>query len=174
MGTNENIEPAAGKADVMGSEYRNLFAILEKEHDEVSMLLEQVRNSDSPESVRELFIRLRRELLSHLDAEEEVFYARLERIDSARSEVREGLQEHEQLEWLLEQLDGVSLGGDDWESILEDLKDSFDMHVEEEEDEIFPMAQKLIDEEEAQELGQRYQNEKNKVLGRLSGPSPWA
>jgi hemerythrin-like domain-containing protein len=51
-------------------------------------------------------------------------------------------------------------------SKLKVLKELIDHHVQEEESNLFKVAQKVISSEQAKEIGQKYQQEKDKQLGK--------
>ena len=95
----------------------DIFEELHSEHEKVSDLIASLQSSGRDElTVR----RLQDELRSHAEAEERVFYRRLEDEDETREAVAEGYEEHEIIARLLTQIGAAGMGDElfdpSWES----------------------------------------------------------
>jgi hemerythrin-like domain-containing protein len=125
--------------------------MLHQDHDKVKSLFEQLEaTGEDEESRRErLFSTLFRELDLHAEAEERYFYSRLKNNDDTREIVLESLAEHKTAKRLLAELDAMDKGTPEWTGKCRTLAEEIERHVEVEEQELFPLAQKVIGDEEA-------------------------
>jgi hemerythrin superfamily protein len=161
---------AAGKMKAMKHGLEGHGGIMKKlaeEHGEVSMLLEKCSRVSDPEKRRELFSKIREELLSHAKGEEKIFYARLKQFDESRDIVQHATEEHQEVEDMIDRLSTMGYAGDDWGELFDELKDSVKEHVKEEESEMFAAAKDVLDDDELKELEQRYLQAKNAEKQRL-------
>jgi hemerythrin-like domain-containing protein len=96
-----------------------------------------------------------RELMVHETIEEQVFYpAFKEAADKEGKElVAESKEEHHVVDLIIEELQGVELGAEDFEAKMKVLQENVEHHIDEEEKEMFPDAKKMLGEEKLQELG---------------------
>ena len=128
-----------------------LYDMLRKDHERVREIFAQLeRTTEADDSRREdLFGALYRELDVHSQAEEKFLYSRLKGEDETRELVLESLDEHKEVKRGLDELESMDKGGAEWIPRLRALRESVEHHVEEEENELFPRARKVLDEEEA-------------------------
>lgn len=106
----------------------------------------------------------------HTQLEEEIFYPRLRDEASLRESINEAIEEHHVADQLLEEFSGLAVNDEQWDAKLAVLKEMIEHHVEEEEKELFPKAAKLIDKDEAAEMGRTIEEEKKEMLqGRHKG-----
>jgi hemerythrin superfamily protein len=129
----------------------NLYEILHQDHEKVKGLFDQLEAATvGTESRREqLFASLYQELDIHSQAEEKYFYSRLKSEDDARERTLESLDEHKMIKKLLKELDAMDGGDLEWPVKLKILRESVEEHVEMEENELFPLARRSLDEDEA-------------------------
>ena len=161
---------AAGKMKGMKQGLEGHSGIMRKlaeEHGEVSMLLEKCSLTSDPEKRRELFSKIREELLSHAKGEEKIFYARLKQFDESRELVQHATEEHQEVEDMVDRLSTMGYSGDDWGELFDELEDSVKEHVKQEEHEMFAAAKDVLDDDELKDLEQRYIQAKNAEKQRL-------
>lgn len=149
---------------------KEFFNELKKDHDEVKDILEKLKNSSqTAEKTREkLFIQLKQELLPHLKAEETSFYPALMASKSGKQHALEAKEEHNLTEMVCSQLEDGSAKEDIWTAKLKVLKDLVEHHIEEEEEEIFPIAEQEIGEDKFRQIMQNFQQEKEKIRKKMS------
>ncbi|HZS46588.1 MAG TPA: hemerythrin domain-containing protein [Blastocatellia bacterium] len=140
----------------------NAIDFLTKDHREVESLFKQI-NSD-PDNGQVLAGQLRLALLAHTRIEEQIFYPALKKFDELRDLVAESLQEHQQVEKELEQMSSISMDSKSWQNIVDKLQRDVEHHVREEEGEMFPKVQRLIDEETLNEMGRELEITKTKEM----------
>lgn len=129
----------------------SLYEILHRDHEKVRSLFEQLETAgEDQESRREaLFSNLFRELDIHTQAEEKYFYSRLRSEADTRETIMESLDDHKLATRLLGELDAMDKGTPEWRFKCRTLRDTVEGHVEMEEQQLFPLAQRILDDEEA-------------------------
>lgn len=144
----------------------DVFKLLEKDHEKVKGLFKKLADtSDGAQKTREnLFKELATELTVHAKVEETIVYPRLKEFDELSEQVEEGIDEHKEAEALLEELAGMETTDKEWSAKLKELQTAVEHHVKEEEQELFPEALDLMDEDEATELGKTVEQEKKEML----------
>lgn len=145
-----------------------IFDQLREEHGEVERMMRQVATSEDPEVRRALFPTIRRELIAHAKGEEREFYSVLRRHEETRELAEHALDEHEDIEEMLGELEAMAFDSDEWGETFEELVDSVKDHVDVEENDLFPMAKRLLSEAQTHEIEERYEERKNEVLAQLS------
>lgn len=135
---------------------------LERDHQELGALFEQLlarseRGEDAAQRARDL-LELGCLLLSHTRAEEEVFFARMYRNPELRPTADRCLDEHTEIEVLLEHLTGLDADDEAWGELLWTLASSFELHALQEEREVYPQAIAELGVAELGALMSRYQS----------------
>ena len=138
----------------------DIFEELHSEHEKVSELIASLESTGRDEMTVKT---LQNELSSHAEAEERVFYKRLEDEEETRDVVAEGYEEHETIARVLTQLGGAGTGEDMFSSILAELKENVEHHVEEEEGTLFEKARPLLSEGEAESLCTAFEKAKSQL-----------
>ena len=149
-----------------GDGQTNAIDLLKTDHDRVETLFEKVKaNEDGNNS--STFEQIRQELVTHTHIEEQVFYPHL--LSSGDEELqkltREALEEHRQVKMFLEELETLSGDAPAFRAKLKVLIEDVEHHVEEEEDEMFPLVEDQIDEETLLRLGALMEGEKERFAG---------
>jgi iron-sulfur cluster repair protein YtfE (RIC family) len=139
-----------------------IYTLLKGEHDEVRGLFKLLEASPSTLDGGRgaIFERLRRELLSHLSAEETTVYEPLRgRIDD--SEVIDGSeQEHREIRRLVDSLWHVDPETEEWKLQLEALKESVEAHIRKEETELFEEMKDYLTDEESRNMAKEFHRAK--------------
>lgn len=145
----------------------NAIDLLKKDHREVDVLFEQIEHVSHKGHQRhrhKLFSKLMEELTRHADAEEQVLYPRLQRIETLREHAFEAVEEHRLVRHMLVDLESApSYWGEKWNAKLAVLKEMIQHHVEEEEGAIFRKLKQEVSERELLELGRRLEAAKQTV-----------
>lgn len=125
-------------------------------------LIEQLlATQGDSEDRRQLFKQLKQELSIHADAEERHFYVPLIEIDRTQDDARHGIAEHHEIEELVEQVEEAEFDSSSWLKHAKNLADKVLHHLEEEEQDYFPKANKVLSDEQAKEMGDQYLNAMN-------------
>lgn len=148
--------------------YKGIFRRLAEEHAEVSVLLRRVlASSEVAEVRRDLFPKIRKEILSHARAEEQEFYSVLERYMETRDFVEHSGTDHRRIEILLDQLSVSDPAQPAWTETFRTLVQAIDDHVDDEEKRLFPIAKELLSEADVNAMEERFVAAKRSILARV-------
>lgn len=139
----------------------NIYDALRDDHETqrrlVDLLVETHGDSDDR---AELFERTKEALKAHAAAEERCFYIPLMEHDRTQDKARHSVSEHHEIDELLEALEDEDFSSPGWLPRAEKLQELVRHHLDEEEREVFPVAQKTLHQEEARRLGELFQVER--------------
>lgn len=131
-------------------------ALLEKQHREVEHSFATALGSEDPKVRRVALRDIERQLTMHTDIEEVVFYPAVRGIgtEKATDMILEAVEEHHVVKLVLKELPKVDPKADTFEAKMTVLKELVEHHVEEEEKEMFPMAERQLGPERSHELAE--------------------
>ena len=132
----------------------DIFSILKSDHDLHREMLSKIAaiKSDSPER-RDLFEAFRIEVTAHAAAEEQSLYATMLGNPDLQEEGRHSVAEHKEIDDLLGILQNAGMDDAAWMSQFKALRHRYLHHIDEEEEEMFPAAEKEFNKAKANELG---------------------
>jgi iron-sulfur cluster repair protein YtfE (RIC family) len=144
----------------------DLYQLLKQDHQKAKRLFEQLSDtSDRAVKSRErLFAQLKQELELHTEVEEQHFYPALREQEETKDLIEEALEEHNEVNELLQELDGPDKDDESWLEQLSELQENVEHHVEEEETQLFPRAQKVLKKVQADEIAAAIEKEKEAAL----------
>ena len=119
--------------------------LLKKQHREVKALFKKLEGTDNPRMRRQLMNEMARSLEGHTLIEEEIFYPAIRGLETRKAEemVLEAYEEHHVVKLVLAELPRVNPEDERFEAKMTVLSELIQHHVEEEEKEMFKLAQKL-------------------------------
>ena len=134
--------------------------LLKKQHKEVKALFKKVENTENARERRRLMNEIATALEGHTTIEEEMFYPAVRGLETQKAEemVLEAYEEHHVVKLVLAELPEVDPEDERFEAKMTVLEELIEHHVEEEEDEMFKLADK-IDDDELEALGERMAQE---------------
>jgi hemerythrin superfamily protein len=143
----------------------DIYEVLTEDHREVQKMLNRLAGtSENAIKTREkTFGALKEALIAHTKAEDKVFYSTIDH-DQGHELVDEARHEHQEVEQLLEEMSKMDVSSQAWSDKLRTLKESVEHHVEEEEQQIFKEAHRMLDEDEADSMGDEMEEEEEKLL----------
>lgn len=141
----------------------NIYQILEKEHELVLDLADQLVEAQDSKARSELINQITDELVPHSRAEEWVLYNVLRDLDQAKDVVSHSYGEHVKAEALLRGLSVSEAVHLNWKSGAEKFRSYLQHHIKEERENVFPAAKKILSEQEAVLLGKAFEDAKSKV-----------
>jgi hemerythrin-like domain-containing protein len=130
---------------------------LKRQHREVMRLFKAVENTEDRKGRKRLMAEIVSKLEVHTKIEEEIFYPAVQEIGTEKVEemMLEAVEEHHVVDLVLAELPKVDPAAPTFEAKMTVLKELIEHHVEEEQDEIFPMAERKLGKERIAELGIR-------------------
>lgn len=140
----------------------DIYERLIEDHNKQRGLLGGVgETSGDTEERRRLFAELKIELEAHANAEEQVFYAALLAEPDGQEKARHSIVEHDEMNDLIAELEDIDMSAGAWLNKFKDLRHRVEHHVDEEEEEVFVRARKLLSEKQANDLVADFDNRKN-------------
>jgi len=138
--------------------------LLKKDHRIVSGLLMTLEMTPKFNGMvrKTLFEQIRNSLMMHTQVEEEIFYPAVRNLafGGESGKVDEAYHEHQMVKDLLNQMSNMDTMSDEFDRKLAMLKQNIQHHVEEEENEMFPLVTSRMSTERLEDLGQRLHNRK--------------
>jgi len=146
------------------------FELLEKDHEKVSGIFEKLEPTTERgvKTREELFTQLKKELDIHAQIEEQIFYPAIKEAEETHDITLEAFEEHAVVKQLLAELEALPKDDETWGAKLKVLQENVEHHVEEEEDEMFPSARKVLSSEQIEALGARMEAAKNEQKKAMS------
>ncbi len=133
--------------------------MLEQDHRKVEALFEAYENAgeDARATRKEIVDQIANELEIHAQLEERIFYQAFKSVrpEEPKKLVRESFEEHKIVKTLLAELSALQPTDEQFDAKVTVLKESIEHHVEEEEDDLFPEAKKLLGDERLREIAGR-------------------
>lgn len=147
----------------------DIFDRIKQDHDAARELMQQIQATSNRAAKKreELFNKFKLDMWSHNKIEEATFYTRLE----AKGDTAESLEaknEHHVAGAMIEELDMMPKDSEAWEQKFKTLCEVLDHHMTEEEGEFFELGRKEFTEEEAEDLGKRFDARKKVVMPALT------
>jgi len=139
------------------------LTLLKKDHSTVKSLFSKFdhTNKTAYDKRDEIFGQVRRKLQLHSRAEEEIFYPAIKALNGeGRRLVSEALKEHKEVDQLLTQISRLKATAKNFDEKFETLIENVELHIEEEEGEIFQFAEENCSSEELQDIGRQIEDRK--------------
>lgn len=128
--------------------------LLARQHDEIEELFERIENAENPEERASTFAELADAFMIHSQIEEEIFYPTVFE-EKTEEELRQAVEEHLQAKRIIADMLEMSPDDEQWAAKCQVLQEDIEHHVEEEEDELFPMVRRLFTRKRMSDLGSR-------------------
>jgi hemerythrin-like domain-containing protein len=142
------------------------IGLLKEDHDKVKKILSDLESTTERgvKTREELFTKVKHELEVHEAIEEEIFYPALKEHPKAKELVLEAYEEHNVVDMVMREIEGVPFDDETWGAKLMVMKENVEHHIEEEESEMFEQARDVFDRDELEELGERMQMRKDELM----------
>lgn len=150
---------------------QNAIDLLKEDHQKVKELLEQlVVTTERAQKKRiDLLDKIERELVVHTTIEEEIFYPAFKEANAKEYKEMyfEALEEHRAVdELIMPDLKKTDPTSAQFAGRAKVLREMIQHHVKDEEEEMFPEAEKSVDDEVLKELGEQMMERKKKLQAR--------
>jgi hemerythrin superfamily protein len=130
------------------------FEHLREDHRKIEALMETVSEADEDDAKtrEEFFPQIRDTLTLHTELEERYLYPALREFEETRDLAEKAVEDHAEAKNLLREISALKPGDTDWMDRFEELRDAVEAHVQEEEDDLFPLAQETLDKNRIEDL----------------------
>jgi len=135
--------------------------LLKQDHAKVKQLFMQFEAAQG-EAKEDIFKQIFKELQVHTKVEEEIFYPAVKKFDSEVA--NEAVEEHNIVDYILGAMKKLSPSDEAYDAKFTTLKENVEHHIEEEEGEMLPEAEKKIPAGQMAELGQAMIQRKEKLM----------
>ncbi len=124
---------------------QDVVDLLMSEHREVESLLDQIAQTEQQPNARDIADQVIAMLIKHSVAEEMYVYPAMEQyLDDGTEQVEHDKQEHQELEELLKQLEGLQADDPEFPTCVARIQEVLADHVQDEESEQFPRMRAAI------------------------------
>lgn len=138
----------------------NIFEALREDHERQRYLVNSLIETHGDSTLREIFFQsIKKELSAHAMAEERYFYVPLIQHDMTQEKSRHGVAEHHELDEIIEKLEQTDYSSSAWLIEAKNLQHRLIHHLDEEEQQIFQLAGKVLTEKQKTELAKDYKSE---------------
>jgi hemerythrin-like domain-containing protein len=134
-----------------------IYDILKIEHKDVKRLFKQI--VDEERFQENVYNQIKMALQLHMAGEEKLLYPRLENNAESRTIALESYEEHDLGRKIISDIDNTS-DIDAKYAKLKVLSEAIDMHVKEEEDELFKKAKRVLSDEDERTIAKDFMDEK--------------
>ena len=150
-----------------------IFTRLKADHDRHRDLLDKIdaTQGDSDER-RDLFEAFRIDVTAHAASEEMSLYATMLANPDLRDEAQHSVAEHKEIEDYLTELYEMDFASTGWLTRFRTMKDRYLHHIDEEEEEMFPAAEKELSDARKKELIKIFEKEKPKEKAKAAEEEP--
>ena len=139
----------------------SIYDAIKADHDQHRALLKRISDtSGDSEDRRKAWSTFYYEVKSHAAAEEETFYSKLISKIWGQDAARHSIEEHAEMDDLLEELNEMDFSSPGWAQKFETLRHDYEHHIDEEENEVFTRAREVIPESEISGYGERFEKRK--------------
>jgi hypothetical protein len=143
----------------------NIYSYLKKDHRKVARLFKNIIACRTNKERENIFLKLKRELELHADPEHHTFYAALRSNSMGEEDAEHGDDEHRKIKKYLAKLSKITPKETvKWLVHLGELKQIVEHHVEEEENNMFEDAKKIISQAESEDLVIKMEELKRKMM----------
>jgi hemerythrin-like domain-containing protein len=143
---------------------RDAIAMLKDDHQKIRRLFQHYAMAIERETRRAVANLFFVELETHLQLEEHLFYPAVQKeTDAGPALVKASLREHQRMKHLIQELRDMGPDTKAFETTFHGLRRHVEQHVEEEEAEMFPLAEEVLA-EETKDLRDKMQELKQHLL----------
>lgn len=151
----------------------DILDVIKKEHREAAAMLDQAQKCEpGDQKMVELAKRIEYALSTHVQIEERLFYSRLRKgaeEEEQLVDVYEAYTEHDVAAHLIALLKSGRKPDEKFKAEVQVLGESIKHHVKEEESTVFAIARKLLDEDERNDLGEKWARARQRLDAAAKG-----
>ena len=150
----------------------NAIHLLKNEHETAKRTVEQILAARADQRA-ERWAKLQPQLEVHEQIEEAALYGPVAQEVGSRDQSLQDWQEHHheevtELEALIQEISGLDPTGDQWMAKIEELQETLEDHVQEEEGDIWPRIQQAWDQSKLERAGEQMETLKRQKMPRAA------
>lgn len=142
----------------------NPISLIKSDHRKVIELFDTYKSLDAYEAKEEIANQIIKELAIHAKMEEKMFYPKVREMlgDNNPKIVEDAMQEHHAAKLLLMELRMMNIKDPKYDSKMRVLEENVTHHIETEEATLLPFANDVMTKKDAEELGEKMKDYKEK------------
>lgn len=151
----------------------NAITMLKSDHATVKRLLRELNETTAPKQRETLVARIEREVKTHAQIEEEVFYPAFKAAAGKSDDVSmfyEAAEEHHLVDIELPSLKTANPKSHEFEAKAKVLMELIEHHIKDEENEMFAAARRMFSEDQLRELGDLMQTRREMIEAMWENP----
>jgi hemerythrin superfamily protein len=153
------------KRSAAASRQKDAIQLLKADHREVEQLFKDFQKASGDTRKMQLSQKICMELMIHTQIEEEIFYPACREMLKDDEIVNESIVEHQAAKDLIEEIRGMQASDEMFDARMQVLQEQIEHHVEEEEKELFPQAQKT--DMDLKAIGEQLMMRKQELQGQM-------
>lgn len=140
-----------------------IYDEIREDHQTHRDLLDRIAKTqgDSAER-RDLWNAFYYDVKAHAAAEEETFYSKIMEKPDGQDDARHSVAEHKELDDIMEELNSMGFDNPGWLTRFRTLKHDYEHHMDEEEQDIFATAHRVLDDDGDGSYAARFLDRKSK------------
>lgn len=140
-----------------------IYELIKQDHQEIKLLFNQALESKKFD--KDSYALIKRSLIIHMKGEEKFFYPPLERNPETHQITLESYEEHDVSKQIINDIDMSDKSKGDWMfAKIKVLSEATDMHMKEEEEELFNDAKKVLSHADEHRIGRLFQQAKMNAM----------
>ncbi|WP_179228668.1 hemerythrin domain-containing protein [Leptolyngbya ohadii] len=155
------------KSPTKSTAQEDILLVLAAEHRSIEQLIDALEAVDGEIAAEPRFLELYRVLSLHHYGEQLVFYPAMREYEQTAIYLETAEEEHSAFKTLLEQMAHSSPNDPTFQAKLDQLKEAIMGHIEEEENEIFPIVRVCMNELQLRRLVQEYRTVQTKFAPKI-------
>lgn len=150
-----------------------IFKDLKDDHATHRTLLDLIEKTHGDSAGRrELFKRFQIEVRAHATAEEESLYATMLAMPDLNEDAKHSVSEHKEIEDIIAELFDMDMSSSGWLTRFKTLKHDYLHHIDEEEEEMFPAAEKGLSVADKTRIAKVFEDRKPKEKAKAADVDP--
>jgi hemerythrin superfamily protein len=142
-----------------------IYKTLKQDHDRHRKLLAAIADTSGDSETRRMkWDEFFNDVSAHAAAEEETFYSKLIAKEDGQPEGRHSVAEHKELDDIMTELNDMDMSSSGWLNRFNTLRERYEHHMEEEENDVFPVAKEEIGKDASGKIGEKFEARKEREL----------
>lgn len=144
----------------------SIYERLKSDHDrQRDMLASLAETSGDSAERRKLWKTFYYDIGAHAAAEEEAFYAPLMEDSKGQPKARHSVSEHHEVDEMIQDIEAMDFSSPGWLTRFKTMRERYEHHMKEEENEIFETARKVLGADSSGEMADKFDTRKKKERG---------
>ncbi|MBV8887136.1 MAG: hemerythrin domain-containing protein [Chroococcidiopsidaceae cyanobacterium CP_BM_RX_35] len=145
-----------------GKDKMDILDLIKNEHRQIEALFSEIETVNDTAKLYKSFNQLSEEINLHTEVEAQTFYSAIrqwgknELIDTAQ-------REHNEVRRMLEEIESLSPTSEEFQAQVQALKQLFQHHIQEEENELFSQVRQYINEAKRTQMASEFASAKSKL-----------